>query len=267
MLSFIMEKDIRILLVDDHPAERNGLQNLLELEEDMEVVGQSANGEDALLQAKKLCPTIALVDIRMPGMDGIELTRQLTEKQPHCNVIIFSITDEYLAEAFEAGATGYLVKDAEPEEITRAIRQVYRGQVVISEGIPSEIRDKYLGEKAGENPGDIEEVQLVIPPIEANQLIRFVSQLEKMLSCSVWQVVGSSENGTVIILSFQWTTTLPDIMSKLAEMPEVEAIVEKPPPRKTLLKLLRKAISIGKKINNRKTIVVTLKQEQSNVVK
>ncbi|MBA7465369.1 Protein-glutamate methylesterase/protein-glutamine glutaminase [subsurface metagenome] len=258
--AFFMEKAIRILLVDDHPAVREGVQRMLEREEDMEVVGQSANGEEALLQAGKLCPNIALVDIKMPGMDGIELTRQLKERQPCC-VIMFSLYGEYLDEAIKAGATGYLTKDAKRAELTQAIRQVYHGQVVISESIPSEIRDKYPGEKAGEAL-DMKEVQLVIPPIEANHLIRFISRVEEMLSCSV-QVVSSWQEGTVIILSFKMATPLTDILNKLAEMPEVEAIVEKPPPRKALLSLLKKAMSIRKTINNPKTILVTLKSSAS----
>ena len=256
-----MEKAIRILLVDDHPAVREGVQRMLEREEDMEVVGQSANGEEALLQLEVFSPNIVLVDVKMPGMDGIELTRQLKEKQPSCNVIMLTLYDEYVAEAMEAGAKGYLTKDAKRAELTQAIRQVHQGEVVISESIPSEIRDKYLGEKAGEAL-DMKEVQLVIPPIEANHLIRFISRVEEMLSCSV-QVVSSWQEGTVIILSFKMATPLTDILNKLAEMPEVEAIVEKPPPRKALLSLLKKAMSIRKTINNPKTILVTLKSSAS----
>ena len=118
----------------------------------------------------------------------------------------------------------------------------------------SEIRTKYLGEKAGEDPDAIEDIQLVIPPSEANHLIGFVSQVEKMLGCSIRQVVGSWQEGIAIIFSFGWAIPLADILNKLAEIPEVEEIVEKPPPRK----LLKKAMSITT-INNPKTILVTLK--------
>ncbi len=251
-----MEKDIRILLVNDHEVVREGLQHMLGREEDMEVVGQSASGEEALLQLEVFSPNIVLVDVKMPGMDGIELTRQLTEKHPSCNVIMLTLYDEYVAEAMEAGAKGYLTKDIKCAELTQAIRQVYRGQVVISESIPSEIRDKYLGEKAGEDCDDVEEVQLVIPPIEPIHLITFVSQVEEMFSCSVRQMVGSWQEGTAIILSFKRATPLADILNKLAGMPEVEAIVEKPPPRKTLLSLLKKSKGISR--ISPKTILVTL---------
>ncbi len=252
-----MEKDIRILLVDDHQVVREGLQRMLEQEEDMEVVGQSGNAEEALLQLEVFSPNIVLMDIKMPEVDGIELTRQVKEKQP-CNVIMLTLYDEYLAEAFEAGAAGYLLKDTKRAELTQAIRQVHQGEVVISESISSEIRDKYLGEKTGEDP-DMKEVRLVIPPIEANHLIRFISQVEEMLECSVQQVVSSWQEGTAIILSFKWATSLADILNKLAEMPEVEAIVENPPPRKTLLSLLKKDAGISRRISP-KTILVTPKR-------
>jgi len=262
-----MEKDIRILLVDDHEVVREGLQHMLDQEKDMEVVGQSANAEEALLQLEVFSPNIVLMDIKMPKVDGIELTRQLKEKQPSCNVIMLTLYSEYLAEAFEAGAAGYLLKDTKRAELTQAIRQVHQGEVVISESIPSEIRDKYLGEKAGEDCDDMEEVQLVIPPIEPNHLITFVSQVEEMFSCSVRQMVSSWQEGTAIILSFKRATPLADILNKLAEMPEVEAIVEKPPPRRTLLSLLKKSKGISR--ISPKTILVTLKrlEKESKEVK
>ena len=123
-----MKKDIRILLVDDHQVVREGLQHMLKQEEDMEVVGQSANGEEALSQIEMRSPNIVLMDIKMPGIDGIELTRQLKEKQPSCNIIMLTLYDEYLAEAIEAGAVGYLLKDVKREELVRAIRAVHQGR-------------------------------------------------------------------------------------------------------------------------------------------
>jgi len=119
---------IRILLVDDHQVVREGLRRMLELEEDMEVVGEAADAKEALTQAELLSPEIILLDIKMPGVDGIELTRQLKEKQPTCNVIMLTLYDEYLAQAIEAGAVGYLLKDIKREELVRAIRAVHQGR-------------------------------------------------------------------------------------------------------------------------------------------
>jgi len=126
---------IRILLVDDHGVVRDGLGRMLELEEDMEIVGKASNAEETLSKVESISPDIILMDIKMPGIDGIELTRQVKERLPSCNVIIFTLHGDYLTQAVDAGASGYLLKDIRRGELTRAIRQVHRGQVVISESI------------------------------------------------------------------------------------------------------------------------------------
>ena len=119
---------IRILLVDDHQVVREGLRRMLELETDMKVVGEAADAEEALNKVDSLSPEVILMDIKMSGMDGIELTRQLKKKQPSCNVIMLTLYDEYLPQAIEAGAVGYLIKDIKREELTRAIRVVHQGR-------------------------------------------------------------------------------------------------------------------------------------------
>ncbi len=119
---------IRILLIDDHQVVREGLRHMLELEADMEVVGEAADAKEALNQVELLSPEVILMDIKMPGMDGIELTRQLKEKQPTCNVIMLTLYDEYLSQAIEAGAAGYLLKDIKREELVRAIQAVHQGR-------------------------------------------------------------------------------------------------------------------------------------------
>ncbi len=138
-----MGKDIRVLVVDDHQVVREGLQHLLGQEEDIEIVGQAANSKEALSQVETLSPNIVLMDIKMPEVDGIKLTRQVKQKQPSCNVIMLTLYDEYLTEAIEAGAKGYLLKDIKREELTEAIRQVHRGKVVISENIKSKTQLEY----------------------------------------------------------------------------------------------------------------------------
>ena len=119
---------IRILVVDDHQVVREGLRHMLELEADMEVVGEAGDAKEALTQVESLSPEIILMDIKMPGIDGIELTRQLKEKLPSCNIIMLTLYDEYLAQAIEAGAVGYLLKDVKREELTKAIRAAYHGR-------------------------------------------------------------------------------------------------------------------------------------------
>jgi DNA-binding NarL/FixJ family response regulator len=119
---------IKILIVDDHKVVCEGLRRMLELEEDIEVVGEASNAKEALSQAESLSPEVVLMDIKMPGTDGIELTRQLKERQPSCNVLMLTLYDEYLAQAIEAGAVGYLLKDIKREELIRAIRTVHEGR-------------------------------------------------------------------------------------------------------------------------------------------
>lgn len=119
---------IRILLVDDHQVVREGLRRMLEVEADLKVVGEAADANEALTQLKALSPEVILMDIKMPGVNGIELTRKLKEKQPSCNIIMLTLYDEYLTQAIEAGATGYLLKDIKREELLRAIRAVHQGR-------------------------------------------------------------------------------------------------------------------------------------------
>lgn len=255
-----MEKDIRILVVDDHPIVRAGLQDLLETEEDMEVVGLS-DGEEVLSQVEKLSPNIVLMDIKMPGVGGVELTRQLKEKFPSCKVIMLTLYDEYLTQAMEAGARGYLLKDIKGEELAQAIRYVQLGEVVISGTIGSTTRIEYE-QRRGENDGMFEEIQLVIPaPLDPQQLTRFTGQVEATLQGHVFQVVGSWQEGTAITVSLIQATPLPDILKKLGELSEVEEIVEKLPAKEPLLQLLKKAAVIPRlRTSPRKSIFVTLKK-------
>ena len=128
---------IRILLVDDHSVVRSGLGQMLELEEDIKVVGEAANSEEALRMIDIISPDIILMDIKMPGMDGVRLTKEIKEKLPLCKIIMFTLHGDYLTQAIEAGATGYLLKDIKRDDLVRAIRKVHSGQTIISENIQS----------------------------------------------------------------------------------------------------------------------------------
>jgi len=120
--------NIRILLVDDHQVVREGLRRMLELEADLKVVGEAADAKEVLTQVELLSPEVVLMDIKMDGTDGIELTRQIKEKHSSCNVIMLTLYDEFLTQAIEAGAAGYLLKDIKREELIRAIRTVHQGR-------------------------------------------------------------------------------------------------------------------------------------------
>jgi DNA-binding NarL/FixJ family response regulator len=121
---------IRLLLIDDHALVRAGLAQLIAGEADMSVVGQAGDGSSGATLARELQPDVALVDLAMPGMDGIETTRRLLQACPALQVVIltaFSDRQQVLG-ALDAGARGYLLKDAEPEELLRGIRAAARGE-------------------------------------------------------------------------------------------------------------------------------------------
>lgn len=132
---------IRILIADDHPIVRAGLRGLLSTQPDFEVVGEAANGEEIVRQARDLAALVALVDLRMPGIDGVEATRIIKRECPHTQVLIITTydTDADVLRAIEAGATGYLLKEAPRDELFRAVRATARGQSVLSPSVASRL--------------------------------------------------------------------------------------------------------------------------------
>ena len=117
---------IRVMIVDDHPVVRKGLSTFLSHEVDMEVVGLAADGEEALEMASKASPDIVLMDLSMPGIGGIEATRQLVERDPEIRVMMLTSFGghERMVEALKNGAVGYVVKDTAPAELLRVIRSI-----------------------------------------------------------------------------------------------------------------------------------------------
>ncbi len=128
---------IRVLLVDDQSIIRQGLRVLLELEPDLEIVGDASNGQLAIQQAAELHPDVILMDIRMPEMDGVAATRFICQRFPAIKVLVLTTfdDDQYVAEAMRVGALGYLLKDTPSEELAAAIRAVYKGYAQFGPGI------------------------------------------------------------------------------------------------------------------------------------
>lgn len=130
---------IRLLIADDQPLVRAGLAALLGAEDDIDVVGVAADGDEALEMALRLRPDVACLDIRMPGRDGISVTRELCgpDADPQVPVLVLTTfaLDEYVFGALEAGASGFLLKDAEPDRIVHAVRRVAAGQGTIDEAL------------------------------------------------------------------------------------------------------------------------------------
>jgi DNA-binding NarL/FixJ family response regulator len=134
-------KPIRVLLVDDQVLMRQGLRKLLEVEDGIEVVGEAADGAEALRLVPETMPEVALVDARMPKMDGVELIRRLSEEHPRVTAIILTTfdDDEYIFGGLRAGARGYLLKDTPPEELVSAIEKASRGETVLGGQIASRV--------------------------------------------------------------------------------------------------------------------------------
>lgn len=140
---------IRVLLVDDQPLLRTGFRMILEAEEDLAVVGEAGDGLQALDQVRALQPDVVLMDIRMPRMDGVEATRQITGpgRDGPARVLVLTTfdLDEYVVEALRAGASGFLLKDAPAVELVQAIRVVAGGEAMLAPSITRRLLDKYAG--------------------------------------------------------------------------------------------------------------------------
>jgi DNA-binding NarL/FixJ family response regulator len=141
---------IRVLLVDDQPLLRSGFRALLDVEDDIEVVAEAADGAEGLALARRHLPDIALLDIRMPVMDGIETTRRIAADPTLAGVHVVILTnyglDEHVFTALRAGAAGFLVKDIEPEDFLHAVRVAARGDALLAPSITRRLIDRYVSE-------------------------------------------------------------------------------------------------------------------------
>ncbi len=129
-----MTDHIRVLLVDDQPLMRMGFAMVLEAEDDIEVVGEASDGAASLAQVRALAPHVVLMDVRMPGMNGIDATKQIIAEHPDVRVLVLTTfdLDEYAFAALRAGASGFLLKDSEPAALVAAIRTVASGDAVVA---------------------------------------------------------------------------------------------------------------------------------------
>ena len=132
---------IKILLVDDQRLMRDGLRTLLDLEDDLDVIGEAANGEEGVEQFAQLQPDVVLMDVRMPSMDGVEATRRICTNWPNAKVIILTTfdEDEFVFEGLRAGAQGYLLKAASGDELSNAIRTVAAGNALIDPSVTRKV--------------------------------------------------------------------------------------------------------------------------------
>ena len=140
--------NIKVLLADDHEILRHGLSRSFQQVEDIEVIGQAKNGHSTIDLVRELLPNIVVMDIGMPGLNGIEATRQITKESSQVKVIALSMhsSNKYVREMFKAGASGYLLKDCPFEELVKAIRIIAEGKAYVSPSIGETVVKNYLGE-------------------------------------------------------------------------------------------------------------------------
>jgi DNA-binding NarL/FixJ family response regulator len=156
-----MTQPIRILIADDHTMVRQGLSQICEAEPDMQVVGQAADGQAACRLVLELQPEVVVMDINMPGLDGVQATRRLTETNPDLGIIILTMhrQDQYIFEAIKAGARAYLLKNADSEELLQAIRAVAIGEGLLSPAIALKMIEEFRHLQDG--PGENKDITLL----------------------------------------------------------------------------------------------------------
>lgn len=136
--------EIRILIADDHPLIREGLRRILELDPQLKVVEEVGDGQGAINQARQLAPDVILMDLKMPGTDGIEASRVIRREFPEIRIIILTVAeDDDMLEVIRAGACGYLLKDVEPSELLKAIHTVFEGRPAFHPIVTSRLLGEY----------------------------------------------------------------------------------------------------------------------------
>jgi len=145
---------ITTLLIDDHRVVRQGLRDFLELQEDIEVIGEAASGEEGVKLAGELLPDVVLMDMVLPGIDGVEATRRVKSVSPSTRIIVLTsfADDDKVFPAIKAGAISYLLKDVQPEELARAIRAAQRGEAVLHSEVAAKLMQEFSAPRTNEDP-------------------------------------------------------------------------------------------------------------------
>ena len=151
---------IKVLIADDHRVVREGLAAILKTKENIEVVGEAQDGQEAVEKARALVPDVVLMDVSMPRMGGVEATRIIKREFPHIGIVALTMYEEqqYIFDLVRAGATGYLLKDTDSAQIVAAIRAIYRGESLIHPSVASKILAEFslLAQRKGKRPSWVE---------------------------------------------------------------------------------------------------------------
>jgi DNA-binding NarL/FixJ family response regulator len=203
---------LRILIADDHPLVRSGLRALLAAAEDMEVVGEAATGEEAVTLAASLQPDVIVMDLRMPGINGIEATRRLMQANPQIRILVVTLfeDDDSVFAALRAGARGYILKDANEVEVVRAIRAVSSGDAIFSATVAQRLIDFFAFPRP---------VQAVLPFPD-------LTDREREILTLIAQGRSNTEIATRLVLSPKTVRNyVSNIFSKLQAADRAQAII------------------------------------------
>ena len=181
---------IRVLIADDHAVVRQGLRTFLDLQEDIEVVGEAGDGEEALALIEELAPDVVLIDLVMPRVDGIEAIRRLRERAPDVRAIVLSsfVDDDKLFPAVRAGAAGYLLKDVQPQELVEAIRAVHRGGALLHPRVASRLLEELVTDPL--TPREREVLGLIGRGMPNKLIARELSLSEKTVKAHVSSILA-----------------------------------------------------------------------------
>ena len=177
-------KKIKVVIAEDHTIVRKGLCALLQGEPDIEVVGEAENGREAIKIVEKLLPDVVVMDIAMPGLNGLETTRQLTKKFPKLKILILTMHDneEYIFETLRAGAAGYLIKRSAPNELISAIQSVFRGESFLSPAVSKKVIEGFVQSGGSAAKEDADYGRLTTREREILQLIAEGNALREIAS-------------------------------------------------------------------------------------
>jgi DNA-binding NarL/FixJ family response regulator len=206
------EEELRVLLVDDHPVVREGLRTLLASVPGMIPVGESDNGEDAVHLALELQPDIILMDVHLPGLNGIEATRQIMQANPHIGILVLTMLedDDSVFGAMRAGARGYLLKGADKAEVLRAITVVAHGEAIFSPEIARRLMQYFAN----------------MHPIAPHRAFPELTEREREVLGLIVEGKSNAEIAKILVVSPKTVSNhISNIFSKLQVVDRAQAVI------------------------------------------
>lgn len=224
-----MEK-ISVVLADDHVVVRSGIKNLLENEGEIAVVGEASNGKEAISAVEKLNPDMLIIDIRMPEMNGLEATRELNKKPDAIKILILSMHDDedYILQAIECGASGYLLKDTSKEEFLKAIKTIQQGGKYFSGDISQVLVNNYLNvntKKANQNKPTANDYEITK---REKQILRMIANGigNKEIASQLGKSIRTIETHRFNIMKKLKVNNVVELLKKIDDEPGLKAHIE-----------------------------------------